>query len=404
MSHPLALGPPTRSSALSTVSALDAAAILFVDDEEKVRTSIARLLRRAGHRVTEAASGRAALTALTAERFDVVLSDVHMPSLGGIELLRRVREFDLDVPVLLMTGAPTIETAAQAVRYGAIEYLVKPVDREVLEEAILRAARLGRLGRAKREAIGEASATHGASDRAGLEMAFASAMDTLWMAFQPVVTRDGLAFGHEALMRCKVAALPHPGAVLDAAEKLGCVSMLGRRIRAMAAAPAAADPASGDLFVNLHPQDLFDEELTAPDSPLMAIAPRVILEITERASIDSLENLRPRVAEIRAAGFRIAIDDLGAGYAGLTAFAVLEPDIVKLDMTLIRGVDSSNTKQRLVGSLASVSRDLGMRVVAEGIETPRELETVLALGCDLVQGYLLARPGPAFPAHTWPLR
>lgn len=142
--------------------------------------------------------------------------------------------------------------------------------------------------------------------------------------------------------------------------------------------------------------------MLSDQSPLRAIASRVVLEITERASIDNLETLGPRVGELRAAGYRIAIDDLGAGYAGLTAFAVLEPDIVKLDMTLVRGADGSRPKRRIIGSVADACRDLGMLVVAEGVETRGELGAVLDAGCDLVQGYLLGKPAPSFPPFTWP--
>ena len=385
-----------------TARAIPPAHILLVDDDESVRKALERLLTQFGHRVTTAGSGDEALRMVAATKYDVVLSDIHMPGLDGLALLRAIREHDLDVTVILMTGAPSVETAIEAVRHGAIDYLTKPFKPEQIQKAIARAHALGRIARAKRDAIGDRISTHGAGDQAGLEASFDSAMRTLWIAYQPLVTRDGELYGHEALLRSREPALPHPGAVLDAAEQLGKLDALGRRVRALATLPVAAAPQSGVLFVNLHPRDILDPSLVAPDSALASIASRVVLEITERASIGKLEDLRQHVAEIRAAGFRIAVDDLGAGYAGLTAFAVLEPDVVKLDMTLVRGIDGSRTKQRLVESVTHACRDLGIVVVAEGVETTSELDTVLELGCDLVQGYLVAKPGPAFPAHTWP--
>jgi EAL domain-containing protein (putative c-di-GMP-specific phosphodiesterase class I) len=87
------------------------------------------------------------------------------------------------------------------------------------------------------------------------------------------------------------------------------------------------------------------------------------------------------------------VDDLGAGYAGLTSFAALEPDVVKLDMALVRGVDREPIKHRLVGSMTRLCRDLGILVVAEGVETSAEKEALQELGCDLLQGYLFGRPG-----------
>jgi EAL domain-containing protein (putative c-di-GMP-specific phosphodiesterase class I) len=100
-------------------------------------------------------------------------------------------------------------------------------------------------------------------------------------------------------------------------------------------------------------------------------------------------------------GFRIAIDDLGAGYAGLTSFATLEPEFVKLDMSLVRDVDRNPTKEKLIRSMTSLCKDLGMMVVAEGVETLAEREVLERLGCDLLQGYLLAKPGKPFPAFSW---
>jgi EAL domain-containing protein (putative c-di-GMP-specific phosphodiesterase class I) len=375
-----------------------------VDDEEGMRKTLSRLLQRDGHEVTVAESGAQAISLLDGPRFDLVMTDLAMPGMTGLELLRAIRGFDLDVPVVILTGSPSVQSAIEAIDYGAMQYLVKPVANEQLTACVVRAMRLGRIARAKRDALSATihPAMHAMGDRAGLEAAFDRTMTTVWSAFQPIVRADGTHFGHEALLRSKEPALPHPGAVLDAAEKLGRIHLLGRRMRALAALPIAGDVASGTLFVNLHPHDLFDEELTSDDSPLMAIAERVVLEVTERAAIDSMERLRARTAEIRACGFRLAIDDLGAGYAGLSAFAALEPEVVKLDMSLIRDIDTTPTKRKVVESMSRLCKDLGMQVVAEGVETLSELNCVLEAGCDLVQGYLLAKPGAAFPTYLWP--
>src|SRR5262249_54327086 len=150
--------------------------------------------------------------------------------------------------------------------------------------------------------------------------------------------------GYEALLRSGEPSLPHPGAVLDAAERLDRLDQLGRKVRSSAPAPMMERPDAGCLFVNLHTYDLLDPALTSPDSPLAEIAHRVVLEITERASLQAIQDVRERVAVLRHMGFRIAIDDLGAGYAGLTSFAALEPEIVKLDMSLVRDVHRAPLK------------------------------------------------------------
>ena len=134
---------------------------------------------------------------------------------------------------------------------------------------------------------------------------------------------------------------------------------------------------------------------------MTALAPRVVLEFTERTALEPGPEVASIVAQLRELGYAIAVDDLGAGYAGLTSFAALEPDIVKIDMNLIRGIHDSSIKRRLVRSIVELCADLGVLVVAEGIETREERDACVRLGCDLLQGFAIARPGPAFPAVTW---
>ncbi len=377
--------------------------VLIVDDDVILGRIVSRMLRQHGYATKVVTTASEALELVDRERFDVVVSDIHMPEMTGVQLLRRVRARDTLVPVILMTGDPKVETAAEAIEYGAFRYLTKPVPQADLGHAVDKAMLFHRMARLKRQAQELTGAeAAGAPDRAGLEASFDRALASLWIAYQPIVdARTGKTFGHEALLRSTEASLPHPGAVLDAAKRLGQLDVLGRAVRDRASEPVAADPEAGLLFVNLHVSDLLDPMLTSPESPLSAIAPRVVLEITERAALEEAGDVRARVAELRAMGFRIAIDDLGAGYSGLSSLAQLEPEVVKLDMSLIRGIDANETQQRVVRSMTSLSHEMGMLVVAEGVETPAERDTLIGLGCDLLQGYLLAKPAPAFPAVTW---
>jgi EAL domain-containing protein (putative c-di-GMP-specific phosphodiesterase class I) len=377
--------------------------VLVADDEDALRRGIARMLENAGFEVETAEDGLKATEILARQSFDAVLTDVRMPGLSGIGVLRAVRERDLEVPVLLMTGSPDVASAVEALRYGASDYITKPIDAAVLERKVRRAVDLNFLAKAKRQAMRAlGSDLPEAGDRAGLDVTLDRALASLWMAYQPIVdmtTRT--VFGYEALLRCKETALPHPGAVLDAAEQLGRLEDVGRAVRNKAPEPMSRLALPTLLFVNLHSADLADKTLTSPNAPLTAIASRVVLEITERASLDHVKNVRSKVAELRALGFRIAVDDLGAGYAGLTSFAQLEPEFVKLDMSLIRGIHQNATKQKIVQSMTDLCKDMGIEVVAEGIEVPQERDVIVGMGCNLLQGYLLAKPGPAFPEITW---
>ncbi len=193
------------------------------------------------------------------------------------------------------------------------------------------------------------------------------------------------------------------GAVLDAAERLTRLPELGRRIRSLAFEALGRAPGDAALFINLHPQDLLDGRLYE-DLSVLADARSFVLELTERSSLEAVDDVQARVRRLRDLGCRIAIDDLGAGYAELASFVALEPEIVKLDMSLVRGADQSPLKRKLIHSLTSVCLDLGVLVVAEGIETEGERNALADLGCQLAQGYFFGRPEPEFVVPTWQLQ
>jgi EAL domain-containing protein (putative c-di-GMP-specific phosphodiesterase class I) len=203
------------------------------------------------------------------------------------------------------------------------------------------------------------------------------------------------------LLRSDEPLMKDPGDILDAAERLGRLHELGRTVRTCVAAAAPKAPEGAKLFVNLHSADLNDEELYSPDAPLSKIATRVVLEVTERASLYGVKNVAASVAKLKALGFQIAIDDLGAGYAGLTSFTQLEPQVAKLDMSLVRGVDTDSRRQSIVRSMKKLCDELGILVVAEGVETPAERGMLVLLGCDLLQGFLFGRPERGFTVPEW---
>lgn len=377
--------------------------ILLVEDDDALRTIYERILSGDGFKVTPAGDGTAAMEQLRSYEFDAVFSDIAMPGLDGLQLLQLVREQDTDLPVVLTTGAPEVATAVRALELGAVRYLTKPVERKTLLEVAEFAVRLCRMARLKREALalgGDLGKRFG--DLAKLEASFESALSSLWMAYQPIVDWAGRKiFGQEALVRSNEPSLPHPGALFDAAERLGRRQELGRRIRDLAAVPVTTNGDGWALFVNLHPHDLIDEALYSPSAPLSRIADRVVLEITERASLEEVPEIRNRIGELRRLGYRIAVDDLGAGYAGLSTFAHMQPDVVKLDMSLVRDVHKEPIKRKLVGSMASLCKEMNLLVVAEGIETTEERDALAELRCDLFQGYLFARPGRPFPSVAY---
>jgi EAL domain-containing protein (putative c-di-GMP-specific phosphodiesterase class I) len=376
-------------------------AVLIVDDSEFVRKAYASSLSALGFDVDVARDGGEGLACLSQRAYDAVVSDLEMPGMSGIEFLRAVRATDPDIPVILLTGTPTLDSAADAVEYRAYRYLTKSARVDVLADTIRRAERYHALGRLKRQAMAANGTGQRAAEAAALEGRFESALGHLWIAFQPIVCwPDRRVHGYEVLMRSGEGTLCKPDQILSAAERLGRLLELGRGIRAQTAAAMSWLPPDATVFVNLHPIDLNDPELYQ-EGPLTRMAPRVVLEITERASLESVPSLSQRLLELRSLGFRLAVDDLGAGYAGLTSMTHIEPEYVKLDMSLVRGIDGTPTKQKVVRSMAHLCDDLGMRVVAEGIETAAERDALGASGCGLLQGYFFARPGSRPPAVNW---
>ena len=392
--------PPASNDEHQNSSESTPASVLVVDDDDRVREGYRRVLTGAGIGTIAVPNAQLALELLrNGDLFDVIVSDIVMPGMDGTALLREIRKYSLDVPVILVTGNPSLLTSMAAVQYGAFRYLVKPVPTNNLIKDVRDAIQLHRLARLKRESITLLSCLRKElGDRASLEAHFELALKRLWIAFQPVVgwpNRELL--GYEALVRSAESSLGSPDLLFDVAERLGRVHELSREIRRLIANNIPQAPEGVWIFVNIHPTDLEDADLVNPQAALSQHAHRVVLEITERSSLDHIQNVAASVAQLRALGYRLAVDDLGAGYAGLTSFNRLEPDFVKLDMELIRNIETSKRKQSLVRSLVALcTRELGIFVVCEGVETEAERDTLESLGANLMQGYLFGRPVAGF--------
>ena len=364
--------------------------ILVVDGDPSEPT--ANALRQAGFSVRTTRDGTEATKLLESQSFDAVITEVAVRGLDGLDVLRFVRDQDIETPVLLITGAPDVESAAQAVEHGAFQYLLKPLPRERLILAIEAAVRARRVAQMRKSALSllddETVQTDGDPDRVRWD----NALEKLWMAYQPIVLPNGRLYAYEALVRSDEPTMRGAGEIIDMAEHLHALLELGRKVRETAGKFAFAASGKHYLFVNLHADDLLDDLLCSREQPLAQVAPAVVLEITERAALHDVEEAKVKMAELRSLGFRIALDDLGAGYAGLTSFAHLRPEIVKLDMALVRDIDKDKVKRKIVASVNSICQDMGTLVVGEGVETEAERDTLVELGCGLLQGYLFGKP------------
>jgi EAL domain-containing protein (putative c-di-GMP-specific phosphodiesterase class I) len=148
------------------------------------------------------------------------------------------------------------------------------------------------------------------------------------------------------------------------------------------------------MFVNVHPLEVQHGWLLAPEEPLRPHAARVILDLTDRAQLGTSGELAAAVRALRAAGYRVALDDLGEGFGGLSWLVNAPPDLVKLDLSVVRGIEASPSRQDFVRAIVAVARPAGALVLAEGIESQAEANTLVELGCDLLQGFHFGRPAP----------
>lgn len=378
--------------------------ILVIDDEPPALRIMCRLVREAGYDPVPTTSAGEALAKLEDGRIATIVSDIRMPGMDGLALLQQIRRHDPEVPVLFVTAVPTLDSALRAMDMGAFRYLCKPLDHEEFRRLVRKAVQLGRLVEIRRKALsllglGDVLV----EDIPVLEKRFEQTLDHLWMAFQPIVhAGDGSVCGYEALLRSPDPVLTRPSLVLAAAEYLERVHELGRQVRSLTASVARSIPQAGLLFINLHPRDLTDPDLLDARSDLLPFASQVVLEITERSSLRDTHAVARAIESLRKRGFRIAIDDLGSGYASLNSFVMLRPEFVKIDMEMVRGIDRSPVRQSLVRSINETCRELDIQVVGEGVETREERDTLAGLGCDLLQGFLFARPDRPFPQPRIP--
>jgi diguanylate cyclase (GGDEF)-like protein len=229
----------------------------------------------------------------------------------------------------------------------------------------------------------------------------------LAVAYQPIVdVRSGEVFGYEALGRTRGASawpnglgeLPGPGALLDAAHAAGCLLTLDRRWRMLAIEGFREAPASTRCFLNVDPR-VAEDPLFAPGFTARRIVDahlepgRFVLELTEREGLqqDAIERVLAHYAE---QGFAIALDDVGTRGQSLERVLRLRPSIVKLDAALVRGIARDGARRHVVRSFVELGERTGALVCAEGIETSADLESVVAQGVHLVQGFAIGRPQP----------
>ena len=216
--------------------------------------------------------------------------------------------------------------------------------------------------------------------------------------FQPIIdAKDGSVFAYEALMRVDLPTLHSPADVLRLAREENCLHEVERItfFRASSAYQTLENAGkvvpSALLFVNsIASQYLTPDELSEYSARYASILPRIVIEITEEEGLD-LKALRIKQSIPGSSG-AFALDDYGSGYSNERSLLELSPNYIKIDLSIIRDIDTDANKRQIVSNTVSYAHQRGMKVVAEGLETADEVRTVLSLGVDLLQGFFLAMP------------
>ncbi|MEQ1502117.1 MAG: EAL domain-containing response regulator [Myxococcota bacterium] len=368
--------------------------ILVVDDDGLVLRAVAKVLSRAGYNVLTAVDVDSALRHAETGQIDAALVDYALSRETGLTVLSHLREVQPKCVRILLTGRSDAQVMVDAVNHGEVAKVVrKPFEAQnllkELDEAFERALRI-------KELLGPGD-DDAASERAELDEAL---RDRLCLALQPIFDVASGAprpIAYEALLRPKHSRLNTPMMLLTTAERHERIPEIGAAVFALAKQVLGRLPEPYGLFVNLHPLQLAHPERLARDlSAFAGHSHRVTLEITEQSQLTKLDRWEESIRLITESGCKIAVDDLGAGYASLVILADLQPQFIKLDMSLVRNIHREPRKQRLVTLVRQFGDATDAQVIAEGVESEGEMSALLDCGVRLLQGYHFARPSERF--------
>ena len=365
--------------------------LLLIEGDQRRGEARARELG-VSYDVVFAPSAAFALTLASHSQFDVVVCDERVQGVDGLEILRETLKALPGALRILMVETEDFYFAVRATNYARVDHFILRTEAgEKLAVAI-------EDGMARREVIraqivAERSlirSIHIAGGRVVQSIVTDRSID---FAFQPIVSSEtGDCFSYEALCRPQCMPRIGPAELFETAVRSGDIWRLGRLGRDILASRIPLLPEDIPLFVNLHPAEIEDPMLLEEQDPLRPYANRIVFEITERASILDFDDFRNRLNHLKSLGYRFAVDDLGAGYASLSSVALLEPDFLKIDMSITRDLRRDTPRYGLVRRIVEFANDHALQVVAEGIETTEQADAAREIGSHFLQGYLLGRP------------
>jgi EAL domain-containing protein (putative c-di-GMP-specific phosphodiesterase class I)/DNA-binding NarL/FixJ family response regulator len=372
--------------------------VLIVDDNPSNVALLKALLDEQGmYRVYTETDARQVPQQLVDNNPDLVLLDLHMPYVDGHEVLRQIQRFAAGsyLPVLVLTADTTTTARDRVLGDGAQDFLTKPIDSVETALRIANLLQTRHLFTTLRHARTRNSAQRPRQgmDGAGTRERILRILEAKNIAalYQPVVDIASLTtIGHEGLSRFPDLTYGGPDRWFVDAFDVG----LGVELEWLAARGFLTfldtSPPEAFLAINMSPATILhltEEPLCDP-----SLHPRIVIELTEHVPIEDYASLHRALADMRANGTRLAADDLGSGYAGFRHLVSLQPDIIKLDISLVRGIHRSRGQRALTSALVAFANDVGAHVIAEGVEEADELHALRDVGVCSAQGFYLGRP------------
>ena len=382
--------------------------VLIAEDEGTLREALARLIggEPSLELVGAAKDAVQAVDLAETHRPDVALLDVKMPGGGGPRAARDIKDRSPQTRVIALSAYDDRASVLEMLRAGASGYLVKGTS----PGEILNAIRGAASGKAALSVDVAAAVVHELAGqlkqkqleederRSRLERVRRLLTEgSFLMVFQPIANlRNSSVIGLEALARFDGDPARGPEAWLAEAESLGL--RLDLELAAVRTALGYLEllPTNAFLAVNLSPSTAVEARFLESLDGLAT--ERIVIEVTEHARVQDYDALNAALKVLRARGVRLAIDDAGAGFASLQHIVRLAPDFIKLDITLTRGIDADPVRRALATALITFASEIDATIIAEGIETKEEFDTLRGLGVSCGQGYYLAVPGPLEPA------
>jgi EAL domain-containing protein (putative c-di-GMP-specific phosphodiesterase class I)/ActR/RegA family two-component response regulator len=382
---------------------MDRISILIADDEQTVLDTLAAVV---GHEpdlevVAQARDASTAIELASQEQPDVAILDVRMPGGGGPRAAREIIRRSPPTRVLALSAHEDATTVLAMLRAGALGYVVKGDSTQEIIDAIHRCLReeptlSGVVTNDLAHALADGlhRVTQGSRLQRDRHARVRRVLDgnRLSMVFQPIVDlKDGTVAGVEALARIATRPTRPPDEWFAEAAAVGLLLELELAAINTAVSQLGSLPESCYMSLNISPETIGSPELG--DALESVPLDRLVLEVTEHAPVDDYEALTDTLSSFRERGLRVAVDDAGAGFASLRHIVRLSPDLVKLDITLIRNIDGDEVRRAVVAALVAFASQIGAKIVAEGVETAEELAALRTIGVRFAQGFHLGLPG-----------